>query len=111
MAILLNDSVAVTRGPEVVLMVDKAAVGDVRHQFPVAEAAHQISGRIEFQERRRLFRYFSFLVGDITAIHDEDVVLRIDTNTAHLAKHPVVRQRFGPRRIYLKSGRFRLGCT
>ena len=74
MAILLNDSVAVTRGPEVVLMVDKAAVGDVRHHFPVAEAAHQISGRIEFQERRRLFRYFSLLVGDITAVHDEDMV-------------------------------------
>jgi hypothetical protein len=23
-----------------------------------------------------LFRYFSFLVGDITAVHDENVVLR-----------------------------------
>src|ERR1700757_2665021 len=109
MAILLNDSVAVTRGPEVVLMVDKAAVRDVRHYFPVAEAAHQISGRIKFQEGRRLFRYFSFLVGDITTVHDENVVLRIDTNAAHLAKHPVVRERLGPRRIYLESGRFRLG--
>ena len=48
MTVFLDDSIAIASRPEIVLIVDGAAVGDIGNDFPVAEAIHYIAVGIEF---------------------------------------------------------------
>src|SRR5271167_319661 len=47
MTVFLNDAVAVAGGPEIVFVVDGAAVGRVRSCLPVAKAVHDLAVGIE----------------------------------------------------------------
>jgi hypothetical protein len=49
-AVFLNGSVAVASSPEIVFVVDYAAVSRIRRRFPVAEAAHNFAIGIELDE-------------------------------------------------------------
>src|SRR5271156_168829 len=94
--VFLNDSIAIAGGPKIVLVVDDAAVGDVRNSVPVAEAIHHITVGIEFDVRWGLPRNFRFLVRHIVPIDDENVILRVHTYTAHLSNYPIFRQQPRP---------------
>src|ERR1700690_3986115 len=96
MAVFLDDSVAIARRPEIVLIVNGAAVRDIRNDFPIAKAVHHIAVGIEFDIRRRLLRNFRFLVCHVIAINDENVILCIHAYTAHLTDYPFSRQRLWP---------------
>jgi hypothetical protein len=89
--VFLDNSIAIAGRPKIVLIVDDAAVGDIRNDFPVAEAIHYIAVGIEFNVRRRLLRNFLFLVRHVIAIDDENVILSVHANTAHLPDYPFVR--------------------
>jgi hypothetical protein len=52
--VFLNDAVAVASGPEIVFVVDSAAVGRVRSCPPVTKAVHDLAFGIELDERRSL---------------------------------------------------------
>src|SRR6202021_1119816 len=94
--VFLNDSIAIAGGPEIVLIVDDAPVGDIRNLSPVAEAIHYVAVGIEFDVRRGLLHNFRFLVRHIIPIDDENVVLRVHAYTAHLSDYPIFRQRLWP---------------
>jgi hypothetical protein len=68
--VLLDDSIATAGHPKIVLIVNGAAVGDIRDDFPVAETVHHIAVGIEFDVRRSLLRNFRFLVCDVIPIND-----------------------------------------
>src|SRR6202162_1002392 len=94
--VFLNDSIAIAGCPKIALVVDDAAVGDIRNLFPVAEAIHYVAVGIEFDVRRGLLRNFRFLVRHILPIDDENVILRVHAYTADLSEYPVFRQRLWP---------------
>jgi hypothetical protein len=48
MTVFLNDSIAIAGRPKIVVIVDDAAVGDIRNDLRVAEAIHYIAVGIEF---------------------------------------------------------------
>jgi hypothetical protein len=56
--VFLDDSIAIAGCPKIILIIDFAAVGDIRNDFPVAEAIHYIAVGIEFDVRWRLLRNF-----------------------------------------------------
>ena len=78
------------------VIVDAAAVGDIRNDFPVAKAIHYVAVGIEFDVRWRLLCNFRFLVRHIIPINDENVILCVHTYAAHLPVYPVFRQRLWP---------------
>ena len=84
MTVFLDDSIAVASSPKIVLIVDGAAVGDIRSDFPVAEAIHHIAVGIEFDVRWRLLRNLRFLVCHVIPINDENVILCVHAYTADL---------------------------
>src|SRR5262249_26019832 len=96
MAILLNDAVAVSANPNIVLVIDGAAVNGVRNSGRISHRANDVSGRIEHDDRRRLQRSFLLLVGDVTPVDDDHVIVEIDATTAELPRDPPLRQRLGP---------------
>jgi hypothetical protein len=89
----------ITGGPEIVLIVNGAAVGDIRNDFPVAKAIHHVAVGIEFNVGWRLLCNFRFLVCHVIAINDKDVILCVHAYTADLSDYPFVRQRFWPVRV------------
>ena len=91
MAVFLDDSISIAGCPKIVLIVDDAAVGDIRNDFPVAKAIHYIAVRIEFDVRWRLLRNFRFLVCHVIPINDENVILCVHAYTADLSDYPVFR--------------------
>ena len=99
MTVFLDDSVAIAGRPKIVLIVNGAAVSDIRNDFPVAKAIHYIAVGIEFDVRWRLLRNFPFLVCHVIAINDEDVILCVHAYTADLSDYPFSRQRLWPVRI------------
>jgi hypothetical protein len=94
--VFLDDSIAIAGGPKIVLIVDEAAVGNIRNDFPVAKAIHYIAVGIEFDIGWRLLRNFRFLVRHVIPINDENVILCVHAYTAHLSDYPVFRQRLWP---------------
>src|SRR5262245_29224630 len=106
MAILLNDPVAVSAYPNIVLVIDGAAVNEVWNGTRVPHRANDIAGGIEHDDRRRLQRSFFLLVGDVTPVDDDHMVMGIDANTAELPRDPTFRQGLGPIGIGLEFGRF-----
>jgi hypothetical protein len=95
-AVFLDDSIAIACRPKIVLIVNGAAVGDIRNDFPIAKAIHYIAVGIEFNVRWRLLRNFPFLVCHVIAINDEDVILCVHAYTADLSDYPFLRQRLWP---------------
>jgi hypothetical protein len=89
-AVFLNDSVAVTGGPEVVFVVDCAAVGRVRNCLPVAEAVHNLSIGVELNKRRSLLGDFSLLVRHVVPIDDKYMILAVHADAAYLAGNPIL---------------------
>ena len=55
------------------LVVDGAAVSDIRNDVPVDEAIHYIAIGIEFDERWRLLRKLCFFIRHVVPINDENV--------------------------------------
>ena len=96
MTVFLNDSIAVAGCPKIVLVVDGAAVGDIRDDIPVAEAIYYIAVGTEFDERGHLLRNFRFLVCNVIPTNNKNVILCVHTHTAHLSVYPVLRQRLWP---------------
>ena len=77
--ILLHDAVAVAGDPDVVLVVDEAAVNAVGQDIPVAPRVHDVPRGVELDDGSRGNGVQRFRrVDEIAAGHDEDVVLRID---------------------------------
>ena len=76
-----------------------------------AEARDQLAGRVELEHERRgraadargrRGQHHSLLVGFErvgAAVHDPDVILRVDGDAGDRAEHPVVGQRLRPERI------------
>src|SRR5262249_57298788 len=81
-AILLNDAVAVSANPNIVLVIDGAAVNGVRNGPRISHRAKDIAGGIEHDNRRRLQRSFFLLVCDVPPVDDDHMVMGIDANTA-----------------------------
>ena len=104
-AVFLNDSVAVAGGPEIVFVVDYAAVSRVRHRFPVAEGIHNLAIGIELDERRSLPGDFSLLVRYVVPIDDKHVILIVHADAAYLAGDPILGQRFWPCGIHFELWR------
>jgi hypothetical protein len=98
--VFLNDSVAVAGGPEIVFVVDDAAVGGVRSCLPVAEAVHNLAIGIELNERWSLPGDFSLLVRHIVPIDDKHMILAVHADAAYLAGDPILGQRFWPSGIH-----------
>src|SRR5208282_680983 len=96
MAVFLNDSVAIAGCPKIVLIIDSAAVRDIRNDFPVAETIHHVPIGTEFNVRWRLLGDFRFLVCHVAAINDENVILCVHAYAAHLSDDPFSRQGFWP---------------
>jgi hypothetical protein len=94
--IFLDDSITIAGSPKIVLMVDGAAMGDIRNDFPVAKAIHHIAVGIEFDVRWRLLRDFGFLVRHVIPMNDEDVILCVHAYTADLSDYPFSWQRLWP---------------
>src|SRR5580704_6913254 len=104
-AVFLKDSVAVAGSPEIVFVVDYAAVSRVRHRFPVAEAVHDFAIGIELDERRGLPGDVSLLGRYVVPIDDKHVILVVHADAAYLAGDPILGQRFRPGGIYLELWR------
>jgi hypothetical protein len=85
MTVFLNDSVAVPGSPEVVFVVDGAAVGRVRNRLPVAEAVHHLAIGIELNKRRCLPGDFSLLTRHVVPINNKHMILAVHADAAHLA--------------------------
>jgi hypothetical protein len=47
--VVLDDSIAITCSPEIVLIVNGAAVRDIENDFPITEGIHHIAIGIEFK--------------------------------------------------------------
>jgi hypothetical protein len=94
--VFLDDSIAIAGRPKIVLIVNGAAVGNIRNDFPIAKAIHYIAVGIEFNVRWRLLRNLPFLVCHVIAINDEDVILCVHAYTADLSDYPFSRQRLWP---------------
>ena len=94
--VFLDDSIAIAGCPKIILIIDFAAVGDIRNDIPVAEAIHHISVGIEFDVRWRLLRDLRFFVCHVTPINDEHVILRVHTYAADLSDYPSSWQRLRP---------------
>ena len=87
--ILLHDAVAVARDPDVVLVVDEAAVNAVGQDVPVAPRVHHVAGGVEFDHGCRGDRIESFgRVDQVSARHNEHVVPRIDAGSRDFAGRP-----------------------
>lgn len=67
----------------------------------IAPGSDHVSGLIEHDNRRRLFRCLRFRGGNIAAVNDHDVIVRIGTYSPESTGDPTLRQRFGPRWIHL----------
>ena len=96
MTVFLDDSIAVASSPKIILIVNGAAVGDIRNDFPVAKAIHHIAVGIEFDVRWRLLRNLRFLVCHVIPINDENVILCVHTYTTDLSDYPFFRQWLWP---------------
>jgi len=94
--VFLDNSISIAGRPKIVLIVNGAAVGDIRNDFPVAEAIHHIAFGIEFNVGWRLLCNFPFLVCHVIAINDENVILCVHAYTADLSDYPFSRQRLWP---------------
>src|ERR1022692_4191528 len=97
--VFLDDSIAIACSPKIVLIVNGAAVGNIRNDFPVAKAIHHIAVGIEFNVGWRLLCNFRFLVRHVITIDDEDVILCVHAYTADLSDYPFFWQRLWPVRI------------
>jgi hypothetical protein len=95
-AVFLDDSVAVSSGPEIIFVVDFAAVSRVRHYFPVAEAMHNLAIDVELDKRRGLAGDFSLLVRYVVPIDDKHMILIVHADATYLAGDPILGQRFWP---------------
>ena len=92
----LDDAVAVACQPDVVLVIDEAAVDDAGHCVRVAKGMNQVAGEIEDQNRRRLKGGLSLLSGDVTTVGDDEMIVRIGADAAGPADDPFVGQRLWP---------------
>jgi hypothetical protein len=70
--VFLDDSIAIAGRPKIVLIVNRAALGDIRNDFPIAKAIHYIAVRIKLNVRWCLLRNFAVLVCHVIAIDDEE---------------------------------------
>src|SRR5207245_502077 len=83
------------RDPEVVFLVEVAAVKARIEQIGVAPGMPHVAGRIELDDRRRHAPGIQLALQDVLPVENDHMVLTIDANAAQPAKHPAVRQ--GPR--------------
>src|SRR6266487_4540537 len=89
MRILLHDTIAVTGDPDVVLVIDEAAVNAVGQHIPVAPGVHHASVGVEFDNGCRGDRIEGFgRVDQVSARHNEHVVPRIDAGSRDFAGRP-----------------------
>ena len=87
--VLLDDAIAVAGDPDVVLIVDEAAVDAVRQHVAIAPGVDHVARLIELDHRRRRHRVERLRrVDEIAARDDEDVVARVDAGAGHLAGRP-----------------------
>src|SRR5690606_13970666 len=112
--------IAVSADPDVVHVIDGDAV--VRRwpgiAFPgPAPVIHEVALGIELEDVRRRYAalarlrigrraYLSAFIECIAAMHDEDMVARVDGEADGGTQHPVVRQGLRPERIHLEHRRF-----
>src|SRR5439155_15424576 len=89
----LDDAVAVSRQPDVVLAIGEAAVNGTGHGVRVAPGVDECSREIENQHRGRLLGGFGFLVCDVAPVRDDEMVMRVDADAARTSDYPAVRMR------------------
>ena len=89
MRILLHDAIAVAGDPDVVLVVDEAAVNAVGQHIPVAPGVHHASVGVEFDNGCRRNRIESFgRVDEVSARHNEHMIPRVDAGSRDFAGRP-----------------------
>src|SRR5580692_11829346 len=73
-AVLLYDPVTIAGRPQIVLVVNEAAVGRIRNDLPITETIDHGAIGIELDERWGLLRDLRLLVGHIIPVNDEHVI-------------------------------------
>ena len=106
--VLLDDAIAVAGNPDIVLVIDEAAVDAVRQDRRLTPCIHYVTVAIVLDNRRGrdrddcLWRDQTVIV---TAVHGENVVVRVDAGSGDLTRHPglagcrIDGERFRPERI------------
>src|SRR4029453_5306811 len=89
--VLLDDAIAVAGNPDIVLVIDEAAVDAVRQLCRVTPRVYYVTMAIVFDHRRGraraacLSRAHTVIV---TAVDGENVVARVDAGSGDLTRHP-----------------------
>ena len=81
----------------------------IRNNFRVAKRMQKISLGVEFHDRRRLMSCVQFVVGQVTAIENKHVVVRVDADSANTSRYPKVGKWLGPTRVEFEVRRPLLG--
>jgi hypothetical protein len=103
--VFLHHAVAVGRDPDVVVLIDRAAMWRRGQHVPIAPRTDHLAFQVEDHHRRRPQAGFLFLLRDVAAIDDEHVVVVVNVYTRELPGNPAFRQRLGPPRIDYESRR------
>jgi hypothetical protein len=99
---LLDDAVAVAGEPHIVLAIDEAAVDGARHGVGIAPRIDQVAREVENEHRGCLQRRFRFLLGDVAAVGDHQVIVSVNADAACSSDDPPFGQRLGPPGIDLE---------
>src|SRR5262249_10647444 len=89
--ILLHDAVAIARDPDVVLVIDEAAVNAVGQNISVAPRGDRVAFGVEFHHGWRGDAFYILRRDQIASGDNEDVVLRVDARSSDLAGNPRAR--------------------
>src|SRR5580693_7681445 len=100
----LNDPAASVSHPQVVLLIEVAAVQDLREQTSIAPGADDIPLFVVLDHRRGKFHVKLHLNGQQrSSIECNYMVFRVDTSRADLLCDPALRCGLGPVRTHHKS--------
>src|ERR1700730_3113159 len=107
--IFLDDAILAAGKPHVILVIDEATVESFREGFSIPPGVNDIPLGIKLNHRGCLTPGVQFILGQISPVNDEHMILSVRTHPAHRTSYPLIRQGLGPRRIHFVTGWAALG--
>jgi hypothetical protein len=111
----LHDPIGVAADPDVILLVDEAAMDRLGHLLRIAPCVHDVPVGIIFDDDRRGLLADGLLHRrEIGPVDAEDVILAVDADAADRSRHPSIGQRLRPIGIDDEARDFairRAGCV
>ena len=107
--VFLHHAVAVGADPHVVVPVDGATVRRRGQHVPVTPRPDELPIQVEDHHCRRADAGLLLLLGDVSPVHDEHVIVMVHVDARELPADPAIGQGLGPGRIDLETRRCGLG--